>query len=132
MDNIDHHNPSSTVSKESFHGTGISLLQHPSFDGEGVDCNIALVGESHSSKSVDHLPHFYTDVTPVTESVKNLPIPATTITSLNRERCNQLTKQQYYWLDSTKEVLYGDKSMPATNVSWAAYHVSQLSNISQV
>ncbi len=28
VDNIDH-NPSSTTSKESFHGTGISLFQHP-------------------------------------------------------------------------------------------------------
>ena len=36
VDNIDH-NPSSTTSKESFHGTGISLFQHPIYDGEGVD-----------------------------------------------------------------------------------------------
>ena len=35
-----------------------------------VDHNIVVVGESHSSKSVDHLPHFYTDVTSGTESVK--------------------------------------------------------------
>ena len=70
----------------------MSLLQHPSFDGEGVDRNIALVGESHSSKSVDHLPHFYIDVTPVTESVKNLPIPATTITSLKgKDTINKLS-----------------------------------------
>ena len=69
VDNIDH-NPSSATSKVSFHGTGMSLLQHPSVDGEGVDRNIALVGESHSSKSVDHLPLFYTDATPVTEVSK--------------------------------------------------------------
>jgi len=68
----------------------MSLLQHPSVDGEGVDRNIALVGESRSSKSVDHLPLFYTDATPVTE----LPIPATTLTSLNRKRYNQQTKHR--------------------------------------
>jgi len=33
VDNIDH-NPSSATSKESFHGTGISLFQHLKFDGE--------------------------------------------------------------------------------------------------
>ncbi len=29
VDNVDH-NPSSTTSKDSFHGTGVSLVQHPS------------------------------------------------------------------------------------------------------
>ena len=63
VDNIDH-NPSSTTSKESFHGTGISLLQHPTFNGEGVDRNIVIAEGSGNvgSKSVDCLPHFYTDV----------------------------------------------------------------------
>lgn len=43
VDNIDH-NTSSTTSKESFHGTGISLFQHPTFESEGVDRNIAAGG----------------------------------------------------------------------------------------
>ena len=29
VDNIDHHNPSSTTAYDSFHGTAISLVQHP-------------------------------------------------------------------------------------------------------
>ena len=37
--NIDH-NTSSTYSKENFHGTGISLFQHPSIEGPGVDRNV--------------------------------------------------------------------------------------------
>ena len=36
VDNIDH-NPSATTAKYSFHGTGISLLQHPACADEGVD-----------------------------------------------------------------------------------------------
>ena len=35
VDNIDH-NPSATTAKDSFHGTGISLLQHPTSADEGV------------------------------------------------------------------------------------------------
>ena len=35
-DNIDH-NPSTTTGKESFNRAAISLLQHSSFTGEGVD-----------------------------------------------------------------------------------------------
>ena len=33
-DNIDH-NPSSTTAKESFHGTGISVFQHPDSNNSG-------------------------------------------------------------------------------------------------
>lgn len=63
VDNIDY-NPSSTTSKESFHGTGISLFQHPTFEGEGVDRNIVLSEQSQDNdcKSVKSLPSFYTDV----------------------------------------------------------------------
>ena len=50
IENIDH-NPSSTTAKVSFHGTAISLLQHPSFTGEGVDRSIALVGGSREASS---------------------------------------------------------------------------------
>ena len=50
IDNIDH-NPSSTTAKVSFHGTAISLFQHPSFTGEGVDRSIAIVGGSRDASS---------------------------------------------------------------------------------
>jgi hypothetical protein len=36
VDNVDH-NPSSTTSKSSFHGTGISIFQHPTDDNDGVE-----------------------------------------------------------------------------------------------
>ena len=35
LDNLDH-NPSSTTSRESFHGTGISLFQFPTLCNEGL------------------------------------------------------------------------------------------------
>ena len=35
VDNIDH-NPSSTTAKDSFHGTGLSLFQHPTVDIPGT------------------------------------------------------------------------------------------------
>ena len=34
VDNIDH-NPSSSIASDSFHGTGISLLQHPTREEKG-------------------------------------------------------------------------------------------------
>ena len=55
VDNIDH-NPSATTAKNSFHGTGISLLQHPTCADEGVARSIALTGRDTGSKTVEPLP----------------------------------------------------------------------------
>jgi hypothetical protein len=44
IDNIDHnHNPSSTSAHDSFHGTGISLFQHPDDAFTGVQRNVATI-----------------------------------------------------------------------------------------
>ena len=77
--------PSSTTSKKSFHGTGISLFQHPTYDGEGVDQSIVIerVSQDVSCKSVDDLLYFYTDMPPVNESIKKSSVPATSNISLN-------------------------------------------------
>ena len=69
VDNIDQ-NPSSTTAKSSFHGTAISLIQHPSFIGEGVD-RIIVVNErsDNAGTFIRQLPQSYTDVSPETSSV---------------------------------------------------------------
>ena len=104
VDNIDH-NPSSTTSKESFHGTGISLFQHPIYDGEGVDRSIVIdeVSQNVSSKSVDDLPHFYTDVPPINESSMKSPVPATNNMLLGRNSYKQQTEKEYAWLNYARE-----------------------------
>ncbi|KAG0712743.1 hypothetical protein GWK47_002027 [Chionoecetes opilio] len=48
VDNIDH-NPSSATAKDSFHGTGISLMQHPSHTNGGLDRGVVVIGEDISS-----------------------------------------------------------------------------------
>ena len=66
IDNIDH-NPSATSAHDSFHGTGISLFQHPTTDYEGVSRDPQYVTQQHSevsSKSVMNLPEFYASVPP--------------------------------------------------------------------
>ena len=55
VDNIDH-NPSDTTAKDPFHGTGISLVQHPTFADEGVDRGIVIIGGNAGSKTVHQLP----------------------------------------------------------------------------
>ena len=58
------------VLPQPFHGTGISLLQHPACADEGVDRGTVIMGSNAcSAKTIDCLPHFYTDVPPITSSV---------------------------------------------------------------
>ena len=71
VDNIDH-NPSSLMSKDSFHGTAISLMQVPGRDENGIERDkIALkVGE----KKMTNLPQWYSNVSPVA-SMAEVKVP---------------------------------------------------------
>ncbi|PIK38149.1 hypothetical protein BSL78_25014 [Apostichopus japonicus] len=113
VDNIDH-NPSATTSKDSFHGTAISLIQHP---GESGDAR---------SKTVAPLPHYYTDVPPVTSSIKKSPVPAAGVVSLAIGDLKQQTDEEYQWLGNAKQVLeYNTGTVDNENTSWAAFHASR-------
>ena len=66
VDNIDH-NPSSTAAKHSFHGTNISLFQHKTSQDDGVVRNSISIEGLSTSRLVHNLPHYYTDVAPVSK-----------------------------------------------------------------
>ena len=121
VDNIDH-NPSATTAKDSFHGTGISLVQHPTFADEGVDRGIVIIGGNAGSKTVHQLPHFYTDVPPVTSSVKQSAVPTTSMTSLKRNDFTKHSEKEYRWLENTRQVIEENADRSSENTSWAAYH----------
>jgi len=84
VDNINH-NPRSTASKQSFHGTAISLVQHHLFHGASVDRDIIILRGSNERglKVVDRLPHYYTDAPSVTGSIRNTQVLDTNVTSLS-------------------------------------------------
>ena len=64
VDNIDY-NPSYATAKDSFHGTRISLMQHPSYDFVGHDRGVVIINQTTpSTKSVAPLPSKYTNVPP--------------------------------------------------------------------
>ena len=76
VDNIDH-NPSSRTAKDSFHGTAISLTQHPSKDVDGVDRSSVIQGlPTQKQRKVSELPISYTDIHPVSLSKKDDYAPA--------------------------------------------------------
>ena len=69
VDNIDH-NPSSTSAHDLFHGTGISLFQHPDEDFTGVHRNITSNPDDTRrgrQKRTAQLPKTYTIVPPVAQ-----------------------------------------------------------------
>ncbi|KAG0720104.1 hypothetical protein GWK47_049141 [Chionoecetes opilio] len=73
VDNIDH-NPSSTTSTDSFHGTGISLFQHPSLQNNGTDRREHSVLEQPSTTTtLSELPESYTCVRPLVLPRKDPP-----------------------------------------------------------
>lgn len=76
VDNIDH-NPSSTTASGSFHGTGISLFQHPNEHSNGQDRreHRVLMNSIPSTKKVPELPQSYTNVCPLELPWKDPPIP---------------------------------------------------------
>ena len=94
VDNIDH-NPSSTTSRDSFHGTGISLFQHPDENCTGTQREvIAIQDDSNPVKS--NLPESYTSVPPVVLQSKDPPVPK--IQGPNRgygERITQAIQKEY-------------------------------------
>ena len=70
VDNRDH-NPSSTTATGSFHGTSISLIQHPSSIEEGHVMGQIILRESSPEKCINPLPASDTNVpTVMTKSGK--------------------------------------------------------------
>jgi len=60
MDNIDH-NPTATSATTSFHGTSISILQHPTSEDGGKKREPLQFGES-KVRTVPELPHSFTNI----------------------------------------------------------------------
>ena len=77
VDNLDY-NPTSSTAKDSFHGTGISLIQHLSSESEGYDRGVQISSQSPSgtSQSIVPLPSYYTNVPPGYIKTKEFTVPA--------------------------------------------------------
>ena len=128
VDNIDH-NPSSTTARDSFHGTAISLIQHPSFVGEGTDWSLPVLSgpDRGCSKTIDRLPAYYTEVPPVSSNIKVSQVPETRLESLTRDGISQHTKEEYQWLDNASEVIENKSTADdSLDTSWAVFHASRL------
>lgn len=127
VDNIDH-NPSSTTSKDSFHGTGISLFQHPSAVTPGTEqAPINISTNADSEKSIKELPASYTEVIPVQETTSKAQPPANVSEMKSDESSfNRGFEDESTWLEKASAIVVNQESLEEkTQVSWAAFHSHQ-------
>ncbi|KAJ8364285.1 hypothetical protein SKAU_G00131160 [Synaphobranchus kaupii] len=121
MDNIDH-NPSATTATTSFHGTSISIFQHPTPDNKGEEREPLKLAE-RKVKRVPELPDSFSNIRPAFFTKKNPPPPKADgpsvpdVTDLPRL---QLVLE-YEWLEKVRLTEEIDGAM---NITWSAHHAS--------
>lgn len=132
FDNIDH-NPSSTTARDSFHGTAISLLQHPTEQVPGTVREVNVIDEGfQNSRKVSSLPAQFTDVQPlvlVEEDLYAPPMVGQLQTAQGLDDLSYGYKKEKQWLDNVHALLTKEKLETNDNLSWAAYHASNVSQI---
>ena len=101
VDNVDH-NPSSVSAHDSFHGTGISIFQHPDDSFTGVEQNVvANLGDTprDPKTKLASLPDTYTNVPPIAKLRQVPPIPKSE--GPNRANCQlipQSMQEEYRYV----------------------------------
>ena len=124
VDNIDH-NPSSTTAKDSFHGTGISLMQHPSPNFAGFDRGVLVLDQSTSgTRSISSLPTTYASVPPAVLKTKQFTAPRvqSPVRPQTAEAVDAASADEFRWLEAVMAALEKKKLDKADWVSWSAYH----------
>ena len=129
VDNIDH-NPSATTSKDLFHGTAISLAQHPTTENPGRVRGITFdLRKSLASKKIVQLPAHYSELLPLVIHSTEEKVPGCTPQSVDLAQAKPMDSisQEKDWLETCRQTLskdtFGDKDV----VSWAGYNSSHLS-----
>jgi len=133
IDNIDH-NPSSSTSCTSFHGTSISLMQNRFDATDGLKRAISDGTASESLRKIQALPTSYTTVEPVSFIIDNNTIvPAienlSSLIGTGIDISNILASDAG-WLDNISSVIDTcdtdvDKTISSNeNLSWAAYNAN--------
>lgn len=121
VDNIDH-NPTATTASTSFHGTSISMFQHPSSDNRGEVRASPKITDSRAKK-VPELPESYTNIPPAFFR-KKIPAPSTIddISLPDPSLFQRNLRLEYEWLEKVHGTTDVDDS---SNITWSAHHASQ-------
>ena len=128
VDNIDH-NPSSRTAKDSFHGTGISLMQFPTSERPGVQRERVQQDIPRQSKILP-LPQSYTLVHPVTKTLE--PVVPTKACPINPDKSiiDVSMRKEHDWLSHLSEMVSKESLNGGDYVSWAAFSASKQPSLS--
>ena len=124
LDNIDH-NPTATTANTSFHGTSISIFQHPSADKRGETYESFKIREGTKMTTVPELPEYYTNIPPAYFTKKNPDSPQAPAPSLSFQGpglLRQCLKKEYEWLE---KMTLTEEVDDALSVTWSAHHAAQ-------
>ena len=121
MNNIDY-NPTATTTMTSFHGTSMSILQHPTSDNEGEKPE-PLVIRGLSIKQLPELPESFTNIHPAylknkTPSPPEFEYP--TDTGIDFPRV--FLTNEFEWLEKVHLTQSLDDIV---NITWPVQHVSE-------
>lgn len=121
MDNIDH-NPSATSSTSAFHGTSISLFQHPTQDNQGEDREPLQV-KGTTAKTVPELPDSYVNITPA-HIANKIPPPSqeTDLVLPDVELLNPQLSLEYEWLQKVSTITDANESV---DITWSSHHADK-------
>uniref|UniRef100_UPI00358E5A52 uncharacterized protein n=1 Tax=Myxine glutinosa TaxID=7769 RepID=UPI00358E5A52 len=121
LDNLDH-NPSSTTSKTSFHGTGISLFQFPSEREPGVTRQPVAIPPSGSQ--THSLPDSYASVPAVSLKTTDVAVPQNNVQPIKSvlpdARCDE-----YGWIEHGLQLVNDTELSKDNSLTWSAYHASK-------
>ena len=132
VDNIDQ-NPSSTTATGSFHGTSISLIQHPSTTEEGHDMGQIILRESSPEKCIN--PASYTSV-PAIVSKSGKPSVSPVSKSMmvgNQNTIADAIRKEVEWLEDINKIYTAGKTETDTrNVNAAIVRERTINDQSKV
>lgn len=120
LNNLDH-NPSSTTSTSSFHGTGISIFEFPTEDNAGQDRPELTIPPSSNERHT--LPESYSTVQPVEMSATTLSIPARKMAPITTSVSHGVA-QENQWMEHSLTKLNQPSVTSDDTVTWSAYHSS--------
>lgn len=125
VDNIDY-NPSAATAKDSFHGTDVSLIQHPSYAAEGGDRGVVVISDTSLSRSISPLPSQYTSIPPDTIASKEFTVPSTTACSARPTTFTTFSTAKLCELEWLKTVMraFTEQTLEIEWLSWSAYHAN--------
>lgn len=128
VNNIDH-NPGSISSHDSFHGTAISLVQHPTNQNKGERREADSFDPTISaSKKITHLPLSFSNVPPVALSGCELYAPpVNTDMQAQTTTTNQRRDVEIDWLQHVQDLVLKEDLDKDDAISWAAYRASKTS-----